>query len=139
MLKRLAAATGQDVSSYVLARALPSTSRRFEELLALLGEGDDHRYVFAELNDLLSALAPAELAEAVAHAELADLSPILASRGAHREVPENPTLLHSSAVSNILPLAMTAHTLRISRMERSGSPSMTIRSARLLTSTVPIS
>jgi uncharacterized protein (DUF1778 family) len=76
-VKRLAAAAGQDVSAYVLARALPPASRRFEELLTLLGEGEDHRYVLAELNDLLLALAPAELREGVAHADLARLSPFL--------------------------------------------------------------
>jgi hypothetical protein len=76
-LKRLASAAGQDVSSYVLARALPSSRLRFEEILAQLGREDDHRYVLAELNDLLSALAPAELREAVAHADLARLSPFL--------------------------------------------------------------
>ncbi len=76
-LKRLAAAAGQDMSSYVLARALPSSRLRFEELLSLLGDGADHRYALAELNDLLSALAPAELSAAIADADLARLSPFL--------------------------------------------------------------
>lgn len=77
MLKRRSAAAGQDVSSYVLARALPSSQLRFEELLARLGDGTDHRYALAELNDLLSALAPAELSGAVAQADLGRLSPFL--------------------------------------------------------------
>lgn len=77
MLKRLATAAGQDVSSYVLARALPPVRIRFEEILVLLDTGTDHRYALAELNDLLSALAPAELREAVAYADLAQLSPFL--------------------------------------------------------------
>lgn len=72
-LKRLAAAAGQDVSSYVLGRVLPSAQRRFEELLALLGEGDDHRYVLAELNDLLTGLTADELGEAIEHADVARL------------------------------------------------------------------
>jgi uncharacterized protein (DUF1778 family) len=76
-LKQLAAAAGQDLSSYVLARTLPSAAGRFEELLALLGAGEDHRYVLAELNDFLAALAPVELTEAAADAELAGLSPFL--------------------------------------------------------------
>jgi uncharacterized protein (DUF1778 family) len=76
-LKRLAAAAGEDLSNYVLARALPAARLRFERLVALLGEGADHRYVLAELNDLLSALAPAELADAVAQADAARLSPFL--------------------------------------------------------------
>ncbi|HEX5387092.1 MAG TPA: DUF1778 domain-containing protein [Gemmatimonadales bacterium] len=76
-LKRLASAAGQDVSSYVLSRTLPPARLRFEELLALLRDGTERRYVLAELNDLLSALAPGELREAVAHADLAHLSPFL--------------------------------------------------------------
>jgi len=76
-LKRLATAAGQDISSYVLSRALPPARLRFEELLSLLGEAAEHRYVLAELNDFLTALAPAELPEAVEHADLARLSPFL--------------------------------------------------------------
>jgi uncharacterized protein (DUF1778 family) len=76
-LKRLAAAAGQDISSYVLARALPSVQVRFEELLDLLGAGEDHRYILADLNDLLSALTPAELREAAVHADLGRLTPFL--------------------------------------------------------------
>lgn len=76
-LKRLAAATGQDVSSYVLSRALPLPQGRFEELVALLGDDEDHRYVLAELNELLTGLGAAELESAVVHADLARLSPFL--------------------------------------------------------------
>lgn len=79
-LKRLAAASGQELSSYVLARVLPASSRRFRELLELLGSGDDEpRYALAELNDLLTGLAGEELGEAVAQAELAGLPPWLAN------------------------------------------------------------
>lgn len=75
-LKRSAAAAGQDVSNYVLSRALPSSQRRFEELLELLADGMERRYVLAELNDLLSPLAADELARAVVHADLSRLSPL---------------------------------------------------------------
>ncbi len=79
-LKRLATAAGQDVSSYVLARALPAAPQRFEELLSLLAADDDEpRYALAELNDLLTGLARGELGEAVAQAEVARLSPWLAN------------------------------------------------------------
>lgn len=79
-LKRRAAAAGQDVSSYVLSRALPPAQRRFEDLLASLGaEGDETRYALAELNDLLTGLARDELHDAVAHADLARLTPWLAN------------------------------------------------------------
>ena len=76
-LKRLAAAAGQDVSSYVLERALPAAQSRFERLLEALAEdGAEHRHVLAELNDLLTALGPNELQAAVAHADVARLSPL---------------------------------------------------------------
>jgi hypothetical protein len=77
LLKRAAAAAGQDLSTYVLARAIPPARVRFAELLALLGEGAEHRYALAELNDFLTALAPAELRDAVDHAEMDRLSPFL--------------------------------------------------------------
>lgn len=77
LLKRAAAAAGQDLSTYVLARAIPPARIRFAELLVVLGEAADRRYALAELNDFLAALAPAELREAVGHAELASLSPFL--------------------------------------------------------------
>ena len=76
-LKRLARAAGQELSSYVLSRALPAHRLRFEEILASLAEDDDHRYALAELNDLLTALAPVELPDAIEHADVADLSPFL--------------------------------------------------------------
>jgi hypothetical protein len=76
-LRRLAAAAGQDVSSYVLARALPPARLRFEAILRALAGGGEHRFALAELNDLLSGLAPVELPDAVAHADLARLSPFL--------------------------------------------------------------
>lgn len=76
-LKRLAAAAGQDLSSYVLSQVLPPSRMRFEQLIAQLGNEPEHRYVLAELNDLLSALAPAEFSASVAHADLAPLSPFL--------------------------------------------------------------
>ena len=76
-LKRLAKAAGLDVSAYVLSRALPPAGVRFEAILARLDDEEDHRYALAELNDFLAALAPAELREAVAHADLQKLSPFL--------------------------------------------------------------
>jgi uncharacterized protein (DUF1778 family) len=79
-LKRLAAAAGQDLSSYVLSRVLPAAPRRLQELLTLVAAGDDEpRYALAELNDLLTGLARDELTEAVAHVEVARLTPWLAN------------------------------------------------------------
>jgi uncharacterized protein (DUF1778 family) len=78
-LKRLAAAARLDMSSYVLARALPARGRRFTELLTLLREESEPRYVLAELNDFLTKLGPLELPEAVADADLTGVSPFLSN------------------------------------------------------------
>ena len=78
-LRRLARAAGQDLSSSVLARALPASHSRFADLLRSLGESDDHRFSLAELNDFLTALAPVEAGQALAHADVERLSPFLAN------------------------------------------------------------
>ena len=77
LLKQAAAAAGKDVSSYVLDRALPAARIRFAELLRLLGIAEEERYALAELNDLLTRLAPGELRDAVEHADVGRLSPFL--------------------------------------------------------------
>jgi uncharacterized protein (DUF1778 family) len=76
-LKRLAKRAGQDVSAYVLSRALPSAALRFEALLRALGDEERRRFVLAELNDLLADAAPAEFDETVRGADLRPLSPLL--------------------------------------------------------------
>ena len=78
-LKRLARSAGLDVSSYVLARALPTARARFDEIIRAIRDGEDHRFALAELNDLLSGLTRAQLPDAVAVAppEMRDLSPLL--------------------------------------------------------------
>lgn len=77
MLKRLARAAGQDVSAYVLARALPEARVRFGEIVRALRDDERYRFVLAELNDLLAGLTPAQLGAALADApqELWSLSP----------------------------------------------------------------
>lgn len=55
-LRRLAARAGQDVSSYVLARALPAPPRlQFEAAVRALRDDEKRRYAFAEIADLLRA------------------------------------------------------------------------------------
>ncbi len=76
-LKRQAAAAGLDVSSYVLARALPNERGRFVALLRQLREESERRYALAELNDFLHRCATTQFAEAVARADIAPLSPYL--------------------------------------------------------------
>lgn len=77
VLKQAAAAAGQDVSTYVLTRAIPDVRLRFAEVLNALGPTEDHRYGLAELSDFLTALAPSELRDAVESADISGLSPFL--------------------------------------------------------------
>lgn len=76
-LARLARRAGQDVSAFVLSRALPSASLRLGEILSALGDPDRWRFALAELNDLLTGLAPRELGEVAGDADLGGLSPYL--------------------------------------------------------------
>lgn len=56
-LRRLASAAGMDLSSYLLARALPDEADRFAALTAELRTAEAPAFVFAELHDLLSRCA----------------------------------------------------------------------------------
>lgn len=76
-LKRQALRAGTDVSTFVLARALPPAASRFAELLRALGREDEPQFVLAEFNDLLTGLAPAELRVVLADGDLRGLSPYL--------------------------------------------------------------
>ena len=78
-IKRLARRAGQSVSSYVLSRALPEGRVRFGEILAALREDNERRFALAELNDFLSGLGPSEFRDAVADAEIEELTPLLAN------------------------------------------------------------
>ena len=78
-LKRRAEQAGQDVSSYVLSRALPSGQSIFEDVLRVLRDEPSHRFALAELSDFLSKLAPVEFLDAVGQADLGELSPFLRS------------------------------------------------------------
>jgi len=75
-LQAQAKAAGQDVSSFVLARALPEGNARFRALLEAMTAGD-HRFALAELNDLLTGCAPATFADTVLDASLVGLDPYL--------------------------------------------------------------
>jgi hypothetical protein len=76
-LARLARRAGQDVSSFVLSRALPSAVLRFGEILSEVGDPDRWRFALAALNDLLTGLAPRELVEVTGSADVGGLSPYL--------------------------------------------------------------
>jgi uncharacterized protein (DUF1778 family) len=66
-LKRRARNAGLDVSAFVLSRVLPSAEARFAGIVVGLAEGHDHRFVLAELSDLLASLTSPQLASAVAN------------------------------------------------------------------------
>lgn len=76
LLKRQAAAAGQELSGYLLARALPSVQGRFDRLVAQLGS-EDSRFALAELHDLLAGCPPLLFAEAVKSPPPGELSPYL--------------------------------------------------------------
>jgi uncharacterized protein (DUF1778 family) len=78
-LKRLAREAGLDVSSYVLSRAVPAARMRFAEILRELADAESPSFALAALNDLLTELAPAQLPDAAATADLSRLSPVLAN------------------------------------------------------------
>jgi len=101
ILRRLARRAGQDMSTYVLSRALPDSRMRFARLLEELQVGDEPGFALAELNDLLSSLSAAELRIAVEHADLAGLSPYLQNYvaamvelAAHRRGVPPPAWVH---------------------------------------------
>ena len=105
-LRRMARSAGQDLSSYVLVRALPEQRLRFQELVATVADDDERRFALAELNDLLVNLTRAELSDALADAPVLALSPYwknyvaaMVEQAAHqKKVPAPPWL------SNIEPL-----------------------------------
>ena len=106
-LKRIARRAGLDVSSYVLLRALPPARDRFLEIVRALRRDEDHRFALAALNDLLTALAPAELPDAVGDVELDGLDPFMKNyvtamveHASHRKGVPPP-----SWVRNVEPLA----------------------------------
>jgi len=78
-LKRRARDAGQDLSTFVMSRALPPPGERFVAIVRTLSEEPSPAYALAELNDFLSQLAPVEFRSAVANIPLDALSPFLLS------------------------------------------------------------
>jgi uncharacterized protein (DUF1778 family) len=78
-LVRRAHASGQDLSTYVMDRALPPAEATFLEVVRTLATQADPAYALAELNDLLSQLTPLDFASVVQDVPLGDLSPFLQS------------------------------------------------------------
>lgn len=76
-LKQLARAAGQDLSAYVLDRALPPKAEHLVELLDTLGKGGERRFVLAALNDELSSLTSRDFAAAVEQLDVHQLDPLM--------------------------------------------------------------
>jgi hypothetical protein len=66
-----------DLSSYVLASALPQAPSRVAGILDTMRHGADHRFGLAELNDVLAALPPGRFREAVSNVDVHGLTPFL--------------------------------------------------------------
>jgi hypothetical protein len=77
-IQRAAKRAGLDMSSYVLSRVISVPANRFQECIAAAA-GLDSSYGLAELNTLLTKLAPFELEGAVAAAPTLSLSPFVAN------------------------------------------------------------
>lgn len=65
-IHRAARRAGLDMSAYVLARALPASAGRFEDLAEACRDAEQARFALAELNSWLAGLAAIELREALA-------------------------------------------------------------------------
>lgn len=78
-LRRQAEKAGQDVSTWVLSRALPAPRLRFQELVRHLADTGERAFAMAELNDLLTGLPSSSFPETVADADLRGLPPRLAN------------------------------------------------------------
>jgi uncharacterized protein (DUF1778 family) len=65
-IEQAARRAGMGMSAYVLARVLPASARRFQELATACWDSRDARFALAELNGWLGSLGAGELGEAVA-------------------------------------------------------------------------
>jgi uncharacterized protein (DUF1778 family) len=74
-LRRQAARAGLDVSSYVLARAMPARAGRFANIVGQLADVNTRSHAFAELLDLLADVTPAEFPDATVGHILEPLDP----------------------------------------------------------------
>jgi hypothetical protein len=65
-IQRAARRAGMDMSAYVLARVLPASSRRFQDLVAACRGPQRASFALAELNSWLAGLGAGELPDALA-------------------------------------------------------------------------
>lgn len=79
-IKRAAARSGQDISSWVLSRCLSEARRTFEQIIATFAATSEPTYLIAELNDFLSGLKPNDFADAVSTGLPGNFDTALANR-----------------------------------------------------------
>ena len=77
-IQRNARRAGMDMSAYILARVLPASARRFQDLTEACRDSQGTRFALAELNSWLAGLGAGELHEAV-RAAPPTLAPFLAN------------------------------------------------------------
>ena len=75
-LRRHAERAGQDLSGYVLSRALPAAASRFQEIVHAIETDGEPTFALAELHDFLWNLTPAEFPHAMEHVELGSVEPL---------------------------------------------------------------
>ncbi|HUA24896.1 MAG TPA: DUF1778 domain-containing protein [Steroidobacteraceae bacterium] len=74
-IRRAAERAGMDMSSYVLERVISIPAKEFQGILKALAAGrSPSAFALADLNSLLSKLAPLELADAIAMRPAVELS-----------------------------------------------------------------
>jgi hypothetical protein len=79
-IRRAAKRAGMDMSSYVLRRVISIPGKEFQEVLKALAAGrSPSSFALADLNSLLSKLAPNELADAIATRPAVELTAFLAN------------------------------------------------------------
>jgi len=78
-IQRAARRAGMDMSAYVLARVLPASARRFQELTAACRDPQGRRFALAELNSWLAGLGAGEIRDAIASPPASGLTPYLAN------------------------------------------------------------
>ena len=76
-LRQLARAAGQDLSTYVLARALPEIGLRIEVAIRALRDANNAGFGFAAFGAILVRLSAAELGAAIVAIDLAGLTPFV--------------------------------------------------------------
>ncbi|MEX2528583.1 MAG: DUF1778 domain-containing protein [Gemmatimonadota bacterium] len=78
-LRRAASAAGEDLSAWVLSRALPPTHDRIAAIMTALQSDESRKFALAALNELLVELTSVELEAAFHDMVPPDLSPFVSN------------------------------------------------------------